>query len=193
MNQEQTNTLINLLKKKGVKFHDWLTFSEFFEIEKKFWVKFPPDLRLFLETSLPVSDKFINWRLWLASSKEEAKIQERIRWPYEGMCFDIKNNNFWHEPWWEPPKSLDEKFNIAYKNYLKYPKLIPIFGHRYLPSKPLEIWNPVFSVYQMDIAYYGYDLANYFANEFHFELPEIFNKLEKPIRSIEFWSQWADL
>ncbi len=69
--------------------------------------------------------------------------------------------------------------------------VVPIFGHRYIPSFPLEEGNPVFSVYQMDIIYYGYDLANYLSVEFQFVLPENFNVPDTP-RRIGFWSHWAE-
>ena len=46
------------------------------------------------------------------------------------------------------------------------PKLIPLIGHRYLPEEPHEGGNPVFSVYQSDVIYYGANLADYFEREF---------------------------
>jgi hypothetical protein len=40
--------------------------------------------------------------------------------------------------------------------------------------------NPVFSVYQMDMIYYGYNLTSYLENEFRFTLSESFEELEEP-------------
>jgi hypothetical protein len=41
-----------------------------------------------------------------------------------------------------------------------------LFSHRYLPETPNESGNPVFSVCQSDVIYYGADLAHYFEREF---------------------------
>lgn len=41
------------------------------------------------------------------------------------------------------------------------PRLIPICSHRYIPEEPHDAGNPVFSVMQSDVIYYGADLANY--------------------------------
>jgi len=40
---------------------------------------------------------------------------------------------------------------------------IPVYSHRYLPSEPKATGNPVLSVHQTDIIYYGNDLASYFS------------------------------
>ena len=72
------------------------------------------------------------------------------------------------------------------------PKLIPLFGHRFLPDRPREAGNPVFSVYQTDIIYYGTNLANYFANEFHLDIGAPRCRPEEPIKRIEFWSAFAE-
>jgi hypothetical protein len=41
-----------------------------------------------------------------------------------------------------------------------------LISHRYLPEKSHEPGNPVFSVYQADVIYYGADLIDYFEREF---------------------------
>jgi len=55
---------------------------------------------------------------------------------------------------------LREVFNRA-------PKLIPLFGHRYIPEEPFESGNPVFSVYQTDVVHYGADLHDWLYRERH--------------------------
>jgi hypothetical protein len=64
------------------------------------------------------------------------------------------------------------------------PKLIPIYSHRFIPEEPSEAGNPIFSVYQMDIIYYGFDLDDYLRHEF--DLP---GRKEWPaqVRPIKFW------
>ena len=103
------------------------------------------------------------------------------------MAFDIKHNMFWIEEWGIKSDNIDKNVTIAKSYYKTYPKMIPIRSHRYIPSKPYKAGNPVFSIYQTDIVYYGCDLAHYLANEFHFELSNNFTKIDEP-RHIKFWS-----
>lgn len=106
------------------------------------------------------------------------------------MLFDLRENNFWVPSWGEKPDTYMEREQIARVKYVTYPKLIPIFSHRYLPSRPSLIGNPVLSVYQMYIVLYGYDLPSYLANEFHLKLPDGLDILDQPKREIEFWGDW---
>jgi hypothetical protein len=191
MIKEQAKFIIQALTSKCIHFESGLTDDEVLEVEGKFNLTFPPDLKLLLQSALPTSGSFVNWRLGLKSQDEADKIISRLDWPLEGMLFDIKSNNFWVESWGAKPNTLDEKNLIAKQYYETYPKLIPIYSHRYIPSRPCESDNPVFSVYQMDIIYYGYNLATYLANEFHFSLPKNFEKLKQPKKEIEFWSDWT--
>ena len=112
-----------------------------------------------------------------------------LDWPYEGMCFDIENNAFWLPAWGKKPSSLAECFAIARKAVDAAPKLIPVYSHRYIPDRPCLPGNPVFSVYQTDIIYYGSDLQNYLENEYHCDFKTI-KKIPPDlnlIRRIEFW------
>ena len=56
-------------------------------------------------------------------------------------------------------------------------------------TEPVRAGNPVFSVYQTDIIYYGGDLLSYFACEFHgvakWHTPPL------DVRPIRFWSELA--
>jgi hypothetical protein len=88
--------------------------------------------------------------------------------------------------------NLEKNLEIANRYFEDYPKLIPVYAHRYISSEPNEAGNPVYSVQQTDIIYYGYDLANYFANEFHFILPETFLIPEITKRAIRFWDELAE-
>lgn len=192
MNKQQTEEIIQILISKDVKFESGLTDDETLKIELAFDVKFPPDYKLFLQTALPISENFVNWRQGLHSKAISDKIFSTLAWPLDGLLFDIESNNFWVDTWGNMPNSYDEKVLIAKQHYTSYPRLIPIYSHRYIPSQPDENGNPIFSVYQMDIIYYGYDLATYLAKEFNFALPNNFTFPEEPIRKIEFWSDWVD-
>jgi hypothetical protein len=115
-------------------------------------------------------------------------LSDRLRWPSEGICFDIEHSDFWVADWGPRPSNLPAALEIARKQIAAMPRLIPIWGHRYLPNKPFVSGNPVFSVYQTDVIYYGNDLADYFAREFEVSRPEW--AADEP-RKIAFWGALA--
>ena len=102
------------------------------------------------------------------------------------MCFDVEHNSFWLTAWGPRPDSLENAQARAREAVRSAPFLIPIFCHRYLPAWPCEAANPVFSVYQTDIIYYGFDLPSYLFAEFG--VPNPFPVPAKP-REVEFWSE----
>ena len=192
MNQKQVNRIIKLLKEKGISFDSGLTDIELEKIQNDFKINFPSDLKLLLQTELPVSSGFVHWRYGINSEKGKQEIENRLNWPLKGMLFDIKNNSFWLDKWGTKPSDFKDQKKIAEDELIKQPKLIPIYSHKYLSSEPSEVANPIFSVYQMDIIHYGKDLMDYFSNEFGIELPVSFGTINTPKR-IRFWSDMIDL
>lgn len=177
----------NLLS-AGVKLTPGLSTFEVLGIEEKYGFRFPPDLRDFLSFCQPQGDSWIDWR-----SDSTEKINERLSWPSDGLCFDVKYNAFWLPEWGVKPNNLELCYEIVRNEVNNAPKMIPIFSHRYIPDTPNKHGNPIFSIYQTDIIYYGSDLENYFENEFHY----YFKTREHNIRSerikrIEFWSRLVD-
>ncbi|MDZ4402296.1 hypothetical protein [Prosthecobacter sp.] len=173
----------------GVLFEDGLSEREFAKIEQEYGFCFPEDLRQFLAYALPVSQSWVDWR-----NGAKTEILERMQWPFEGICFDIEHNSFWLADWGEKPAVLQEAFEIARQNVAKAPKLIPIFSHRFMPDFPAEAGNPVFSVYQTDIIYYGQNLEDYLHNEFRdaFDLASgTTDENHDNLRLIRFWSDIA--
>lgn len=150
-----------LLQERGVTLAPGLTEGELRRVEKIHRFRFPPDLRSFLSCAMPVGPQFPDWR-----APESAPILEQLTWPFEGMAFDVENNAFWWEPWGPRPKTLREAIALAREAVESAPQLIPICGHRYLPAEPALAGNPVFSVHQTDIIYYGIDLRRYLSREF---------------------------
>lgn len=186
MKHAQNIEIIRKLKAKKVKFEHGLSDEEVQQIENKFNLRFPPDLQYFLQKELPISNGFVNWRLGLQSKIEAMDIRKRIDWPFSGIVFDIEHNAFWMGEWGEKSNDLNKNIMVAEIYYETYPKMIPIYSHRYIPSEPHKTGNPVFSIYQTDIIYYGYDLAHYFAHEFRFELSNKFPIIDAP-NHIDFW------
>lgn len=181
--------IITNLKLKGISFEKGLTENEILQIEKKFDFRFPIDYKFFLKNGLPVSKSFINWRLELKSNNNE-NLESRLLWPLNGILFDIDNNSFWNPSWGEKPDSLSLQKEVATKYYQQYPKLIPIYSHRYISEVPYKNRIPVFSVYQTDVIYYGNDIVDYLVREFSLKMPEGYKKTEEP-EYINFWSALA--
>ena len=172
-----------MLEKAGVTLEPGLTESEILNAEERYSFKFPPDLRAFLSFALPIGDSWPNWR-----ECDDADLWGRLKWPLDGICFDIEHSNFWHKEWGPKPNSLQASFEIAKQRIRAAPTLIPIFVHRYLPTRPLISGNPVLSVYQTDIIYYGSDLWTYFRNEFSKSREESEANPERIGEYVEFWS-----
>ncbi|ENX42777.1 hypothetical protein [Acinetobacter sp. NIPH 2100] len=182
------------LLKHCIQFETGLTEYEIEAIEQLFRFHFPPDLKLFLKYGLPVSEnewKFPHWRETLHSDKAKNMLMERLNWPQEGIAFDIKNG-FWLDQWGAAPEEISDRLAIFEEHFKTYPQLIPIYSHRYIPATPLENGNPIFSIMQTDIIYYGTDLINYFCNEFNLD-KTLFNQLLETPKSIQFWGTLIEL
>lgn len=119
---------------------------------------------------------------------DDAAIREALAWPLDGLFFDLEHAGLWHAKWGPRPEALAWQKERVRELVAAAPKLIPIMSHRYISETPHEAGNPVFSVYQSDIIYYGANLADYFEREF-FPEGKMFNPIDySSIRRIEFWS-----
>ena len=162
-----------------VEFDNGLTDGEVSAVESRFGFRFPPDLREFLQTALPRGPHFPDWR-----SGDEASLRSWLDQPREGVLFDVEHNGFWLQEWGLRPGSLADALLLASDHIEAAPRLIPIFMHRMMPDDPHLPRNPVLSVHQTDIIYYGFDLADYFRHEFHLPGREPWPEHVRPIR---FW------
>jgi hypothetical protein len=174
-----------ILAESGVAIASGLTLDEIERVESVVEARLPPDLRAFLAEGLPLGKGFPNWR-----EPESEAIRDQLDWPFEGMAFDIQHNVFWLESWGARPPELKEALEIARAHVAAAPRLIPVAGHRYIPAEPSLAGNPVFSVYQTDIIYYGDDLATYLRCEFH-RLSYV-DAVHESLRRIRFWSDLVD-
>jgi hypothetical protein len=156
------------------------TLAELNTAQQKFGLIFPPDLVALLSNGRPVDGH--DWT-------DEVAIRRALDWPLEGLLFDVEYNRLWWPEWGERPASSDARKDVLRSVISRAPKLIPLIGHRYLPEEPHEAGNPVFSVYQSDVIYYGADLADYFEREFagwrHRPWPD-------HIKHIAFWSDLVE-
>ncbi len=149
--------------------------SEIDQTEKKYSIKFPPDYREFLKilhtlSMIEESEQhfFFNWL------GDEQKVNDKLDGPYSGLLHD----GMWLSSWGVKPGTQDIAINRLNKWYREAPKLLPIFGHRYIVSEPCKNGNPVLSVYGTDIIVYGWDLKTYLLHEFEEDLPrELFEQV----------------
>lgn len=167
-----------------------LTGEELSRAAERFGIGFPPDLAGFLSVGflsegLPAGPGFPRWR------SLEKSVEAQLAWPHEGILFDVEQNAFWMPEWGERPADIDAAKAVASAAVRAAPVMVPICGYRYLPAEPLEAGNPVFSIHQTDVIYYGHDLASYVEAEWGvgYERGIDFSR----IRPIRFWARVEEL
>lgn len=164
-----------------IEWYEAYTSKELDRAQDMYDLSFPPDLITFLSERHPLLH--YDWRT------DNEAIRAMLRWPYEGLLFDVENNNLWLPDWGKKPETTRLRAEALKEIVGAAPKLIPLYSHRYLPAYPIEIDNPVFSVYQSDIIYYGTNLYEYVGRESHLPISVPVPADLKPIR---FWSQFVD-
>jgi hypothetical protein len=150
------------------------------DAQQKFGLVFPPDLMALLRDRRPSEG-----HVWT----DEAAIRRALARPLEGLLFDVEHNHLWWPEWGEKPTSSNDREEVLRSVVSRAPKLIPLIAHRYLPEEPHERGNPVFSVHQSDVIYYGADLTDYFEREF---LGYNHRPWTLPIKRIPFWSDLVE-
>lgn len=155
--------------------------QELDDAQARFGLKFPPDLIALYRDRRPLDG--YDW------TRDDQAIREMLAWPFEGLWFDVEHANLWWPEWGDKPADAKDRQAVLRRVVDSAPKLIPILSHRYLPEEPQEAGNPVFSVYQSDVIYYGANLEDYFAREFNG-----WNSRPWPneIKRIRFWSTMVE-
>lgn len=138
-----------------------LSDRELIAIERELGFDLPPDLRVLLANVQDPGGVLFPWADF-SMAAYRASI-ERIR---AGIHFDIEHNSTWLARWGERPVALADAKAVADADFESWPRLAPVYGHRYLPVDPCREANPVFSIWQTDIIYYGANLADYLRREF---------------------------
>lgn len=182
MTKQEWEQELRWIQEDGATLSPGLSERQLRAAEKAHGFQFPPDLRSFLSCVLPASPQHPDWR-----EPNSESLREWMADPWLGVAFDIENNAFWWNDWGPRPEELGEALAKAKHHFAQVPRLIPVYGHRFLPSEPLLAGNPVLSVVQTDVIYYGTDLRNYFANE-HCKTSEgrVIDLSRR--RRIRFWS-----
>jgi len=156
--------------------------AELESAERRFGLRFPPDLADLLRERRPAAG--YDWRT------DDGRIRQALGQPLEGLQFDVEHNGLWWPEWGDRPATPGERAEAMRAIVEAAPRLIPIIGHRYIPESPHEAGNPVFSVMQSDIVYYGADLADYLRRDFSPVPPQ--TPVERPGRHIPFWSDLVE-
>jgi hypothetical protein len=157
------------------------TEAELDAAQARFGFFFPPDLKaMLLEHRLAGA---LDW------TRDHEKIAEMFEWPFEGLLFDVENNELWWPEWGPRPNDPADRAAELRRILAAAPRLIPVWGHRYIPETPHEAGNPVFSVHQADIIVYGANLDDYLWHEFDREAEGV----DRPAsRTIAFWSEMVE-
>jgi hypothetical protein len=116
-------------------------------------------------------------------------LHEQLSWPTEGLIFDAGHNNFWYPAWGPRPARSADALDLARQQLAHVPVMVPVFGHRYLPAGPDPTGQPVLSMYQSDIIYYGADLADYLRREF---TAQSSRTLDSVTTAVPFWRYFLD-
>jgi hypothetical protein len=138
-----------------------LSAAEIAHIERALGFALPPDFSYLLQNVVDEGGVLFPWKNF-----EKQAYDESIAMVLQGIEFDIEHANLWLWRWKDQPHDLAEAIAIMRRDFASWPKLLPVYGHRYLAADPCLPDNPVFSIWQTDIIHYGANLAHYLVNEF---------------------------
>ena len=176
---EQAMTVV---RAAGERLEPGLDDGEVSRVESEFGIRFVPEHREFLQLALPVGDGWPDWR-----SGDRTALASSLAWPTEGVLFDVEQHAFWSRSWGARPADDGMALTVARRRLAGVPRLVPLFGHRYLPAAPHPGPAPVLSVHQSDVIYYGADLADHAAHEFGTTTAS-----GRPRVRVAFWSDLAE-
>ena len=176
-----------LLRSAGVEYVDGLTAGELSAAEERCGCRFPPDHAAMLRACLPIGDKFPNWRDLGGSD-----LAQRLGWPARTIAEDVQSG-VWCEAWGTRPTVDADAACVAVASVNAAPRLIPLFGHRFLPCEPCEAGNAVLSVWGTDLCVYGDTLPAYLQREFILpENAEPWHEYRPTWRRTWFWGDLVE-
>lgn len=151
-----------LLNDAGIELGPGLTEAEFDSVHERFGFHFNPDHRSLLATALPLGDRWPDWR-----NGDDLELETWLDSVAEGFIWDALHQSppFWPPSWGTLPSSTEDIATTVRRELRGWPRLIPIYAHRFTPAAPSPSESPVFSVWQTDIIYYGANLLEYLTNE----------------------------
>jgi hypothetical protein len=159
--------------------------AEVRSVEAKLGFTMPDDFAYLLQNVRDPGGTLFPW-----ASFTMEKYEETVGWVLHGIEFDVEHG-LWLERWGRRPHKLATAVALVRNDFATWPRLLPIYGHRFLAAEPCRTGNPVFSIVQTDIIYYGSDLGNYLMNEFISD-PPVEHLNYKRIRRVDVWSDFAE-
>jgi hypothetical protein len=183
-----THFLTDALHQVGARLDPGFSRAELAAVEQAAGTVLPTELRLMLTLALPVGPPWRDWR-----TDPSGLMATWRAYVTDGLVVDARHS-FWHDLWGPRPATVAEREQVVRQQAAALPRLFPIFGHRALaidivPGFDSADGNPVFSVHQTDVIYYGNDLADWFNTEFGIPLPDW--ATHRP-RRVPFWSALSD-
>jgi hypothetical protein len=163
-----------------------LSSEQIVSIEAQLGFRMPDDFAYLFQNLQDPGRVLFPW-----SEFDKGNYDEKIKWVLRGVEFDIERNHLWLERWGTKPDALSTALNIARKDFDTWPRLLPIYGHRFLAAQPCRSGNPVLSIMQTDVIYYGADLPHYLLNEF-VDHDYALHTHAQNIRKIDVWSDFAE-
>jgi hypothetical protein len=162
----------------GTKWQAGLRPGQIEAAEQKWGLQFPSDYRQFLsvlnapdrgmycvgwsdDPPYGLQEEEVDGSSFFDWQTADEEISDALDWPLEGLLFDVKENSLWPDSWGEQPDIDDAVRQKVTALVSAAPKLIPITGHRYLLANITGAGNPVLSVWQSDIIYYGSTLREF--------------------------------
>ena len=155
-------------------------------IEAQLGFRMPEDFSYLLQNVRDPGEVLFPW-----SNFKKQRYDDTIAWVLKGIEFDVEHNNLWLRRWGGRPSELSTALDIARSDFATWPKLLPVYGHRFLAAEPCRPDNPVFSIMQTDIVCYGANLAHYLLNEFARQ-DHTQHVVDQSIQAIEVWSDFAE-
>lgn len=151
-----------------------LTDAEFDRIEHEYGVTFADDHRAFLAAGLPVRDlrpgppgaivAGAGWPDWRHGDPD--RLRAMLDWPAEGVLGDVADGEWWLDEWGGRPADPAAAVEVVRGLIAAAPRMVPVFGHRYLPAGRGTAGHAVLSIYGHDVIRYGMDLRHYVDQEF---------------------------
>src|SRR6266404_2699112 len=143
---------------KPVQWTKGYTQAELDRAQRRFGLAFPPDLVALLRRKRPVEG--CDWT-------DDRAIRRALDRPFNGLLTAVEDGWLWWPEWGRLPSSARAREQVLREVVSLAPKLIPLIGHQYLPERPHEAGNPVFSIFAgTDAIYYGANLKDYFERKF---------------------------
>jgi hypothetical protein len=174
---------VTALREAGAILTPGLTTEELAALQEQWGIQFSVDHSEFLRLAVPLGEGWVDWR------GPAEPIAHLLRVPTDGLLYDVEHHQFWPASWGERSSDPVAALAVASGQLACWPRLVPLYGYRFLPPGPLASPSPVFSVVQSDVTYFGFDLVEWVEREF-FGVPLPTGRDLRP--SVPHWTQLAE-